>query len=227
MGPETKPEGTVRKRVRMGYGANSKKKTHNIGGPNFIRSKKFENGLNWLMLGAAAVFGIIAVFSFHNDTVFYGFRPLYGAKAEYLYGFGVPTRIREDATRPWRPSAGAGDIKQYDQWGFDGEDGSRFDIGFDPVTGLSNSVSCGGAGPALPLCPPAFGVAMGDAEDEAVYDLGAAPRSVLAGTQKTLIYPSIGLAVELEKFKVRRITVLGEKSPIYGRIPRFIRWAVP
>ena len=190
-----------------------------------VRAPWFDYALKLSMIALAGVYVVILMFSFRADYNMLGFRPLHAPKAEMLYGFGPPTFVRS-AGGKWSRVAPSTQLSAYDEWRYASEAGGTFLIHFGG-SGLSDVISCYQAGADSGACPTSFGVRLGDIEDRVAYNLGAAPRRLLNGQSAVMRYPSIGVEFELQQFKVRRITIRSEKSPVIGRIPRFLRFIIP
>jgi hypothetical protein len=190
-----------------------------------IHSPLFERAIPIIVGVAAFAYAALAVDRFHSDTIMLGLRPVGVPKSEILYGFGRPEAVRSDQTG-WLATSSSTPINNYDLWRFKSDGGGTFLIHFDG-TGSVDEVTCFHPRGDPGTCPGAFWINLGDTEDRVAYELGRPPVRILDGTSAVIRYPSIGVDFELQQFKVRRITVRTPKSPIFARIPRFIRFAIP
>ena len=174
---------------------------------------------------AGSAYLVIMTSLFRSDYNMLGFRALYVPKSEMLYGFGRPALVRNGDAK-WTPVTPAISIESFDEWRYPNEGGGTYLIHFDQA-GLSDLISCYHLEGERGACPASFGVHLGDLEDRVAYDLGDPPLRILSGPSAVMRYPSIGAEFELREFKVRRISIRADKSPVIGRIPRFIRFLVP
>lgn len=221
----SRPEPVIKSlgRRRRGYGGRGVRSSIAMG--NVLHSPHFDR---WTMIGvavAAIVYLTLMVNSFHMDTVMLGYRPTGVPDSEILYGWGRPEYVRQDGQAPVKVEPGT-PIADYAVWQYPGEGGGVFTFHFNGGR-ISDRVSCAQAAGERGSCPHIFGIGIGDMEEKIVYQLGGAPERVLSGTRAVLRYPATGTEFELEQFKVRRITISLDRSPVIGRIPRFIRYLIP
>ena len=105
-------------------------------------------------------------------------------------------------------------ITSYNEWVFD-KSGYRAIVSFDPSTKAVTAIACTsnedtGSG----LCPPIYGVWVGDSEDGLMAKLGPADKFKYHGTVKIYYWQKLGLEVYLTEKRVyeiqRRDTAKGQ-----------------
>lgn len=179
----------------------------------------------WLGMAMGAMFAVLSIKQFHDNFYFYGPYLVGQTTDETLYGFNAPQQVRASAEAPWAPPQMNGRaLFIYPEWRYRLPAGSTVEIAF--ANGRAEHISCGSREMLVTACPRSFGVGLGDSEDHVIYTLGAPTREIYRGPAKTLVYPELGLSLELEQFRVRQIKVDNRGGGL-SAILRYLRWSLP
>jgi hypothetical protein len=221
---EGKPAPAIKSlgRRRRGYGGGSGRK---ISAGNFLHAKGFDRWMN-IAVGvmALAYVGLMGQW-FHADTIMIDFRLTGAPRSEILYGWNRPQLVA-NGNGALIPVDAKTAIDDYDVWQYSGENGGTYRFRF-AADGRSDQVTCFHAAGDRGACPDAMGINLGDTEGDIAWRLGSPPLRALNGTSGVLAYPSVGLEFGTTQYKVRRITVHRQTTPILSRIPLFLRFLVP
>lgn len=98
------------------------------------------------------------------------------------------------------------DIKDYYDWAFHEETGSRVDVSFSPTSQKLVEITCHANSDDLARCG-VLGIFTGASEEDVIDALGKPEHERIEGVTKTMEYPSLNLRMNLVKRKVYRLTV--------------------
>lgn len=201
---DTGHSGRVRRRSRS-----SKAKTKRAT-PQVRLKRTWQRHLGLTMAVLTIGFAGYAYFRTYTEAVAYDALAGKPTKEEALYVLGKP-----GATRPFHDG---------ESWSYrSGDRLLRLDFGAD---GRMKNLLCASRAMSPADCQSAFHVTVGMSEDQVWYLLGKPPVQLLEGTNKIIAYPSVGLTLKLQQFRVAVISRQLDSRP-FEIVPMVLRRMVP
>lgn len=185
-----------------------------------------------VVLALVVVLGIafagLSIRAFRNNRILLADMYMIGPdRAETLYTFGAPSRVRATDGAAWTPVTAGTRINDYAIWGYTPSGGGGVDLKFDGSTGRVVRASCGDDMLNAAACATQFGVAIGDMEDRLVYQIGRPTRQAFQGPDKRMDYADLGVSYTLRELRVRRITLTPGTGGALDLAGRYLRFAIP
>lgn len=227
-------DGTDRRRSqrRRSSGSSDRAHRHSRTRRGGLRDRLRTPTAHRVVLALVVVLGIafagLSIRAFRNNRILLADMYMIGPdRAETLYTFGAPSRVRDADGAAWTPVSAGVRIDDHAIWGYTPAGGGGVDLTFDRNSGRVVRASCGDDMLNAAACAMQFGVAIGDMEDRLVYQIGRPTRQAFRGPDKRMDYADLGVSYTLRELRVRRITLTPGTGNALDLAGRYLRFAIP